>query len=120
MATPEEIEQRVEEADATRSARRAAAAREVAELAQRRSGLAEQLEVVERQLGDVITGARDVMGIDELARFTDLPATDLTRWLTGRKPSRGPRRKTTKPVAPVVPLAPHSGAPRESTAAAER
>jgi hypothetical protein len=96
MATTEEIEQRVQQADAARSTRRAAAARQVSELAERRAVLAEQLDDIERELGDVLAAVRDVMDVDELAAFTDLPAADLTRWLTARttrKPTRTSRQR---------------------------
>lgn len=93
MATTEEIQRRVEQADTARSAKRAAAAQQVGELAQRRTAIAEQLGDIERQLGDVLAAASDVMDIDELARFTDLPAPDLTRWLTARKPTRTKRKR---------------------------
>lgn len=95
MATPEEIRQRVEQVDTVRSARRAAAAQQVGELAQRRAAILDQLEAVERELGDVLAEAQDVIGVDELAEFTDLKPADLTAWLAGRKPGRGKRRKTT-------------------------
>jgi hypothetical protein len=95
MATPEEIRQRVEEADTARSARRAAAAQQVGELAQRRAEIVAQLAEVERELGEVVAGAQDVIDVDELAAFTDLKPSDLTEWLAGRKPSRGKRRKAT-------------------------
>jgi hypothetical protein len=93
MATPEEIRCRVEEADTARSARRSAAAQQVGELAQRRAAIAEQLADIERQLGDVLADAKDVMDVDELARFTDVPVADLTRWLTARKPTRTKRKR---------------------------
>ncbi|HYS36674.1 MAG TPA: hypothetical protein VEO01_13700 [Pseudonocardiaceae bacterium] len=92
MTTPEEIRRRVEEADTARSTKRSAAAQQVGELARQRAAIAEQLADVERQLGEILTAARDVMDIDELARFTDVPAADLTRWLTARKTSH-PKRK---------------------------
>lgn len=93
MATTDEIQRRVEQADAARSAKRSAAAQQVGELAQRRTAIAEKLDDIERQLGDVLADAQEVMDIDELARFTDVPAADLTRWLTARKPARTKRRK---------------------------
>ncbi|NKQ51988.1 hypothetical protein HFP15_03725 [Amycolatopsis sp. K13G38] len=97
MATTQEIERRVAEADAARSAQRSAAAQRIGELAQRRATVAEQLGDIERELGEALAQARDVIGIDELARFTDVPAADLTRWLGSRKSSR-PQRKTPKPT----------------------
>jgi hypothetical protein len=95
MATPEEIRRRVEEADTARSAKRSVAAQQVGELAQRRAAIAEQLADVERQLGDIFAAAKDVMDVDELARFTDVPAADLTRWLTARKTTRTKRKRPT-------------------------
>lgn len=93
MATPEEIRQRVEEADTARSARRAAAAQQVGELAGRRAAIVAQLTEVERELGEVVADAQDVIDVNELAAFTDLKPSDLTGWLAGRKPGRGKRRK---------------------------
>jgi hypothetical protein len=93
MATAEEIERRVEQADTARSAKRSAAAQQVGALAQRRAAIAEQLADIEEQLGDVLAAVGDVMDIDELATFTDVPAADLTRWLTARKPTRSKRRR---------------------------
>ncbi|WP_037364695.1 hypothetical protein [Amycolatopsis orientalis] len=97
MATTEEIERRVAEADAARSAKRSAAAQRIGELAQRRTAVAEQLRDIERELGEALAEATDVIGIDELARFTDVPAADLTQWLGSRKSSR-PQRKKPKPT----------------------
>ena len=93
MATTDEIQRRVEQADTARSAKRSAAAQQVGELAQRRTAIAEQLDDIERQLGDVLADAQEVMDIDELARFTDVPAADLTRWLAARKSTRSKRRR---------------------------
>lgn len=90
MATPEDIQQ----ADTARSARRAAAAQQVGELARRRTVLAEQLDDIERELGDVLATAQEVIGVDELAKFTDVPAADLTRWLTARPTPKTNRAKS--------------------------
>jgi hypothetical protein len=95
MATPEEIKRRVTESDADRTARRSAAATQIGELAQRRAALAEQLDDLERELGDVLVAARDVLDITELAQFTDISAADLARWLEARRTSRTKRRKAT-------------------------
>ncbi|MEV0675897.1 hypothetical protein AB0I60_05165 [Actinosynnema sp. NPDC050436] len=93
MATPEQIRRRVEETDLARSARRAAAAQQVGELAGHRAAILAQLAEVERALGEVVADARDVIDVDELATFTDLKPSDLTGWLAGHKPGRGRRRK---------------------------
>jgi hypothetical protein len=94
IATAEEIDRRVEAADTARRAKRSAAAQQVGELAQRRTMLAEQLDEVERELGEVLADASDVLDIDELARFTNIPASDLTGWLDAtRKPNRTKKKK---------------------------
>lgn len=92
MATTEEIERRVEEADTARSATRATVAKRVGELAKRQAAVAEQLRGLEHELGDVLAKSSDVIDIDELARFTDVPVADLKRWLIDRKITR-PKRK---------------------------
>jgi hypothetical protein len=101
MATTEEIERRVEEADAARSARRAAAAKQIGDLAQRRAAIAEQLSDIERELGEVLAESNDVIEINELAKFTDVPAADLTQWLNNRKTTR-PKRKKSADGPPVA------------------
>lgn len=93
IATAEEIDRRVEAADTARRLKRSAAAKQVGELAQRRTVLAAQLDEVERQLGEVLADASDVLDVDELARFTNIPAADLTGWLTARKPNRTKKKK---------------------------
>ncbi|WP_414944881.1 hypothetical protein [Amycolatopsis sp. cmx-11-32] len=92
MATIEEIERRVAEADSARSAKRSATAQQIGELAQHRAVIAKNLSDIERELGDVLAAAGDVINVDELARFTDVAAADLTRWLTART---SPRTTTT-------------------------
>ncbi|SER91835.1 hypothetical protein [Actinokineospora terrae] len=95
MPTPEQIRQRVADADTSRSTRRAAAAQQVFELAQHRATVVEQLEGVERELGHVLAETAEIMDLDELAGFTGLKSADLTAWLAGHKPARGGRRKKT-------------------------
>jgi hypothetical protein len=95
MASEDEIERRVEEVDSATTARRAAAAKQIGALARRRAAVAEQLNDIETELGEVLAAAHDVIGVDELARFTDVPAADLTRWLDGRKPARTKRQRST-------------------------
>lgn len=93
MPTREEIERRVEEADAARSAKRSAAAQRIGDLATRRAEIAAQLNDVERELGEALAESSDVIDIDELAEFTEVPATDLTRWLDAGKPASTKRKK---------------------------
>ncbi|MFD4248288.1 hypothetical protein ACFWQL_00940 [Amycolatopsis thermoflava] len=95
MPTDDEVEHRIEDVDAPRTARRKAAAQQVNQLAQRRATIVAQLEDVEGQLGQIIADAEDVITVDELARFTDLKAADLNQWATGRKATRARRKKPT-------------------------
>ncbi|MFE6612001.1 hypothetical protein [Amycolatopsis sp. NPDC057786] len=124
MPTAEEIERRVEAADAARSERRSAAARRVGDLAERHAELAEELGELERELGEVLSESGDVIEIEELAVFTDIPASDLVRWLDNTKPSRTKRKKpagtshtktaqTRKPDAPNSPAKPKPAAARD-------
>ncbi|NKQ59014.1 hypothetical protein HFP15_39850 [Amycolatopsis sp. K13G38] len=93
MPTAEEIQRRVEQNDAARSMQRAAAAKRVGELVQRRTTIAEELATVDRELHDVMVEAQKVITIDELAQFTDTAATDLTHWATACKPARAKRKR---------------------------
>ncbi|ANN21134.1 hypothetical protein SD37_39810 [Amycolatopsis orientalis] len=94
VTSDEEIARRLEERDSARSARRKQAAAVVGELARRHTELAEQLADLERELGEVLTAAGDVIGVPELADVTDIPAADLTRWRDqATKPARGGKRK---------------------------
>ena len=97
VATEEEITRSIAEDDAERTTRRAAAATRVGELARQRAALVDQLNDIERELGDVLAEASDVIEIDELARYTKVKATDLARWLNERKPTRTKRKRS--PVA---------------------
>jgi hypothetical protein len=96
MATAEEIDRRIEEVDLLRSSRRTVAAKRISELATQRAAVAERLSDLERELGDVLAESSDVLEIDELARFTDIPAVDLIRWLNDRTATR-PKRKRPAP-----------------------
>ncbi|MFJ8965347.1 hypothetical protein ACIRG5_38775 [Lentzea sp. NPDC102401] len=98
MTSLDEIERRVEEADAARSRRRSAAARCISELAALRSDAAAKLADIERELGDVLAESSDVISVEELAEFTELPTTDLQLWLNSRKTFRTRRKR----VAPVT------------------
>jgi len=98
MATVEEIARRVEQADAARSRRRSAAARCVGELADQRAEAAAKLADIERELGDVLAEFSDVIGVDELAEFTEVPAADLQQWLNGRVTTRPKRKRSAATV----------------------
>ncbi|MEV7042856.1 hypothetical protein [Amycolatopsis sp. NPDC051061] len=94
MVTSEnEINRRIEERDAERSARRAQAATVVGQMARRHTELAGQLAQLERELGKVLTEAGEVFDVAELAQVTDIPVADLTIWLDhAAKPARSGKR----------------------------
>ncbi|WP_431909867.1 hypothetical protein [Amycolatopsis thermoflava] len=94
VTSEEEITRRLTEKDTARSARRAEAATMVGELARRHAALAAQLAELERELGEALTAAGDVIDVSELAQVTDIPAADLTRW-RDQSSSRGKRRRST-------------------------
>ncbi|TKG60937.1 hypothetical protein [Prauserella endophytica] len=111
VTTEEEIARRLQERDSARSARRAQAATTVGELARRHTELAGQLVDLERELGEVLTAAGDVIDVSELAQVTDVPVADLTRWRDqAAKPARGGKRKR--------PSAKKNNAPGKGTPAA--
>jgi hypothetical protein len=93
--TPDEIQRRVTENDTARSRRRATIARRVGELARAHAAIADELADLERQLGEVLANADDVVTIAELATFTGVPTADITRWRAGHKPRRTTRKKAT-------------------------
>ncbi|MEV6242697.1 hypothetical protein [Lentzea sp. NPDC051838] len=114
MLTTEEIQRRVKEADADRGAKRSATAARVGDLAKRRAAVAEQLADIDRELGDVIAESSDVIEIDELARFTDVPAADLNQWLNSRKATRPRRKRATAGTSTAKSDAPHDVATTET------
>jgi hypothetical protein len=89
----DEIERRVVENDTARSTRRAAAARRIGELASRHVAIAGQLADIERQLGELLAEAEEVVSLEELAGFTNVPVAALTQWRANHKPTRVKRRK---------------------------
>jgi hypothetical protein len=89
-----EITRRLTETDTARSARRQQAATIVGELARRHAELAGKLAELERELGEALTAAGDVIDIPELSAVTDVAADDLTRWRDqAAKPARSGKRK---------------------------
>ncbi|GHH62460.1 hypothetical protein [Lentzea cavernae] len=94
MATTDDIARRVEEADSARSARRTTAAQLVGELARERRAVVQRLADIDQQIGEAITSNTDVIDVEELAAFTDVPATDLAQILEARRPARGRRRRS--------------------------
>lgn len=94
VTSDEEITRRLTETDAARSARRQQAATVVGELARRHTELAGKLAELERELGEALTAAGDVIDIPELSAVTDVAADDLTRWRDqAAKPARSGKRK---------------------------
>ncbi|MCR6488287.1 hypothetical protein M8542_36200 [Amycolatopsis sp. OK19-0408] len=136
VTSDEEITRRLTETDTARSARRQQAATIVGELARRHTELAGAIAALERELGEALTAAGDVIDIPELAAVTDVAVDDLTRWRNQAvKPARSGKRKrphtkgdttgTTKPTATaprvarqVAPALPAASEPVGATSAA--
>jgi len=124
VTSDEEITRRLTETDTARSARRQQAATIVGELARRHTELAGKLAELERELGEALTAAGDVIDIPELSAVTEVAANDLTRWRDqAAKPARSGKRKrpnttgdttgTTNPTA-TAPRAARQVAPAAS------
>ena len=107
MPATEEIERRVGDADSTRTARRVATATRIGELARRRASVVEQLADIDQEIGTVLAESSDVIEIDELARFTDVPAADLTQWRDNRRTARTKQKRQGSTAAPK--RRPHQG-----------
>ncbi|MEU0511606.1 MULTISPECIES: hypothetical protein [Amycolatopsis] len=102
VTSEDEITRRLRETDSARSVRRAHAATTVGQLARRHAELAGQLAELERELGDTLTAAGDVIDVAELSQVTDIPVADLARWRDhAAKPHRGGKRK--RPAAKQKP-----------------
>lgn len=101
MATPDEIQHRVDEFDSARSARRKAAAHQVSELAVRHDELVSEVDKVKRTLAEVLAEYSDVITVEELARFTEVPVSHLEQWQDGAKPGRNKKRRTSRTPAAV-------------------
>jgi hypothetical protein len=111
VSTEEEITRRLSETDSVRKARRAQAATTIGQLARRHIDLAGQLAELERELGQVLTAAGDVIDVPELAQVTDVPAADLARW---REQAVKPARRRKRPDGGKDTA---GGSPRSSSAA---
>jgi hypothetical protein len=93
MLADEEIERRVTTDDTPVTARRIA-------IAQKVSALGAQIAVVSGQLQDLIGQARQEIGdnqeiitIEKLATYTDIPKAHLKQWLVGYKPAGNKRKR---------------------------
>ena len=91
MVTAEEIRARIQAADEKRIVLRAERATSVAELHRQVAEKTAELAALTVALGDATRGALEVMSVDELAEFADVPRAELAG--SGR-PRAGGRRST--------------------------
>lgn len=111
MVTAEEIRARILAADEKRIALRTERATSVADLHQQVADKRAELAALSEALGDATRAALEVMSVDELAEFSDLPRSELGdtaagRARTGRKKSTVRRtRKPTEKTAPIPDVA---------------
>lgn len=107
MVTAEEIRARILAADEKRIALRTERATSVADLHQQVADKRAELAALSEALGDATRAALEVMSVDELAEFSDLPRSELGdtaagRARTGRKKSTV--RRTRKPPERTAPI----------------
>lgn len=95
MTTLDDIDQRVQEIDAPRTEKRKAACKTIKERAGRRTALLEELAATEREIGDALATASDVMDVTEAARITEVPASDLNHCLAAHQTTRTKRKRST-------------------------
>lgn len=89
MVTADQIRARIQAADEKRIVLRAEWATSVAELHQQVADKQAELAALTAALGDATRNALEVMSVDELAEFADLPRTELT---DSRRPRAGAAR----------------------------
>lgn len=113
VASEDEINDRLEEKDSARSARRRKAANTVGHLARQHAALAGQVADLERELGEVLVAAGDVIDVPELADVIKVAASDLTRWREqSAKPARRKRHRSGTKKNPGGTAAQTAAAPR--------
>ncbi|MEV6603493.1 hypothetical protein [Kutzneria sp. NPDC051319] len=100
MPNFDEIDQRVQEIDAPRTAKRKAACKTIKERAGRRAALLEELAATERDIGDALATASDVMDVNEAALITEVPASDLNHCLAAHQTTRTKRKRSTSGADP--------------------
>lgn len=107
MVTADEIRARILAADEKRIALRTERATSVADLHQQVADKRTELAALSEALSDATRAALEVMSVDELAEFADLPRSELSdtgggRARTGRRKST--TRRTRKPAEKTAPI----------------
>ncbi len=93
MVTADEIRARILAADEKRIALRTERATSVADLHQQVADKKAELASLTEALGDATRTALEVMSVDELAEFADLPRSEISD--TGHGRARAARKKST-------------------------
>lgn len=106
MVTADEIRARILAADEKRIALRTERATSVADLHQQVADKRAELAALSEALSDATRAALEVMSVDELAEFADLPRSELGdaggRARAGRRKSAARRtRKSAEKTAPI-------------------
>ncbi len=107
MVTADEIRARILAADEKRIALRTERATSVADLHQQVADKRAELAALSEALSDATRAALEVMSVDELAEFADLPRSELGdagggRARTGRRKSAA--RRTRRPAEKTAPI----------------
>ena len=111
MVTAEEIRARILAADEKRIALRTERATSVADLHQQVADKRAELAALSEALSDATRAALEVMSVDELAEFSDLPRSELGDTGTSRSRTRRTKsvakrsRKPTEKTAPIPDVA---------------
>ena len=107
MVTADEIRARILAADEKRIALRTERATSVADLHQQVADKRAELTALTEALSDATRAALEVMSVDELAEFADLPRTEIGDTGTSRSRTRRTRssaKRSRKPAEKTAPI----------------
>lgn len=119
MPTDQEIERRVTTDDTPITARRIAIAQKVSELGIQIAVVSEQLQRLIGQARQEIGDNHEIITVEKLAVYTDIPKANLNEWLTGYK-ALGNKRKRSPVSEFGVERAPSRGKPHQLLAPSDR
>lgn len=119
MPTDQEIERRVTTDDTPITARRIAIAQKVSELGTQIAVVSEQLQRLIGQVRQEISGNHEIITVEKLSIYTDIPKATLNEWLAGQK-TMGNKRKRSPVAESALEHAPSRSKPHQLMESSDR
>lgn len=94
MPTDEEIERRVTTDDTPITARRVAIAQKVSDLGTRIAAVSEELQDLIGQMRQEIGDNHEIITVEKLAIYTEIPKAKFNEWLAGHKAFENKRKRS--------------------------